>query len=87
MSVADQRDNSMSEYLSIEEIYARYPDEWVLIDQPQTDPYHKVLGGTVVAHGVERDKVDAKTFDLPIPRHFAVRFTGKPQYGHVRRIA
>jgi len=73
----------MGEYFSTEEIYAKYPDEWVLIDKPRTDQYHRVLGGTVVAHSPDRDEVDARTFDLPIPRHFAVRFTGKRPPGHI----
>jgi hypothetical protein len=73
----------MADILTIEEIYAKYPNEWVLIDQPSTDNYHRVLGGTVVAHSPDRDVIDAKTFELPIPRHFAVRFTGKRQPGHI----
>ncbi|HEY1377723.1 MAG TPA: hypothetical protein VGF55_13065 [Gemmataceae bacterium] len=73
----------MDQYLTIEEIRAKYPDEWVLISQPRTDQYHKVLGGTVVAHSPDRDEVDAKSFELLIPRHFAVRFTGKRQPGHI----
>jgi hypothetical protein len=73
----------MGEVLTIEEIYAKYPDEWVLIDQPQTDRHHRVLSGIVAAHGPDRDQVGAKAFDLPVPRHFAVRFTGKRPPGHI----
>jgi hypothetical protein len=73
----------MGEVLTIEEIYARYPDEWVLIDQPESDEYQRVRRGKVVFHSPDRDAVDAKSLELPVPRHAAVRFTGKPKPGHV----
>jgi hypothetical protein len=73
----------MGEVLTIEEIYAQYPDEWVLIDQPESDEYQRVRRGTVVFHSPDRDAVAAKAMELPIPRHAAVRFTGIRKPGHV----
>ena len=67
----------MAEKLTMAEIAARYPSEWVLIDQPETDQYHHVLGGTVVFHGPDREEVYRQACVLPIPRWFAVRYTGE----------
>jgi hypothetical protein len=74
----------MGELLTIDEIYAKFPNEWVLIDKPETDQNLRITRGTVLFHSPDRDQVNAKAMDLPIPRHLAVRYTGKPQYGHVR---
>ncbi len=73
----------MREEMTIEEIYARFPDEWVLIDQPETDEHQRVRRGHVVFHSPDRDAVDAKSLEMPVPRHAAVRFTGKPKPGHI----
>jgi hypothetical protein len=73
----------MGEVLTIEEIYAKYPDEWVLIDKPETDRNLRVTRRTVIDHGPSRDEVDEKSLELPIPRHAAVRYTGKLKHGHV----
>jgi hypothetical protein len=73
----------MGEVLTIEEIYARYPDEWVLIDQPELDDYKRVRRGQVLFHSPDRDAVSARALELPVPRWAAVRYTGKRQPGHV----
>jgi hypothetical protein len=73
----------VGEVLTIEEIYAKYPDEWVLIDRPEIDEYQRVRRGQVVFHSPDRDAVYAKSLELPVPRSAAVRFTGKPKPGHV----
>ena len=71
----------MDEVLTMEEIEARFPEEWILIDQPETDRYHRVLRGRVVCHGKDRDEVYRKALDLPIPRNIAFHCTKKPTPG------
>jgi len=66
----------MREVLTIEEINARYPDEWVLIDNPQMSRSHKILGGSVAFHSKDRDKAYRAANRLPVRRRFATIFTG-----------
>lgn len=67
----------MSEpYLTMAEISAKYPNEWVLIDRPKTTKYQEVLGGYVAAHGPNREDLDAPLEALPKPFHVAVEYTG-----------
>jgi hypothetical protein len=61
--------------LTIDEIETRYPSEWVLIGDPQTDEYHRLLAGTVLFHSPDRDDVDRKLLELRPPR-FAFRYLG-----------
>lgn len=64
------------EILSEEEIEARYPDQWVLIDVLDFDEAYRVARGVVRAHGLDEDAVHAATELLPIPRKIAIRWTG-----------
>jgi uncharacterized pyridoxal phosphate-containing UPF0001 family protein len=61
--------------LTIEEIEARFPSEWVLIGDPQTDEYQRLLAGTVLFHSLDREEVDRKLLELR-PSRFAYRFLG-----------
>ncbi len=65
----------MSEDLTLSEIEARYPLEWVLIDDVQISPTMELQGGKVLWHSKDRDQVDQKAMELR-PKHFAVRHTG-----------
>ena len=67
----------MGEVLTTEEIFARYPDQWVLVADPETTEYHKVLAGRVVAAGPDREQVYRAAFSLPVPRSIATLFTGQ----------
>jgi hypothetical protein len=61
--------------LTIEEIEARFPKEWVLIGDPQTDERQHLLAGKVLFHGEDRDEVDRKLLELR-PSRFALRYFG-----------
>jgi hypothetical protein len=61
--------------LPIEEIEARFPSEWVLIGDPQTDENQRLLSGAVLFHSPDRDEVDRKLLELRPPR-FAFRYLG-----------
>lgn len=67
----------MGETLTVEEIEGRFPSEWVLIGDPQTDDAQRLLAGTVLFHSPERDEVDRKLLELRPPR-FAFRYAGAP---------
>jgi hypothetical protein len=41
-------------YLTMAEIEAKYPNEWVLISNPKLTRYQEVLGGQVVLHCADR---------------------------------
>ena len=65
----------MPEVLSIEEIASRFEEEWVLLEDPQTDSLLEVRGGRVLWHSRDRDELERKALELR-PRHSAVLFTG-----------
>ena len=65
----------MPEIEPIATIEGRYPSEWVLIGEPQTDAAQKLLGGRILFHSADRDEVDRKLLELR-PTRFAFRYTG-----------
>jgi hypothetical protein len=65
----------MDEVLSIEEIEARYPSEWILIVDPTTNEALEVLRGRVAWHSKDRDEVYRKAIELR-PRRAAHLYTG-----------
>ena len=65
----------MDETLTVEEIEDRFPSEWVLIGDPQTDEAQRLLAGKVLFHSPERDEVDRRLLELR-PSHFAFRYLG-----------
>lgn len=71
----------MNDVLSIEEIEARNPDSWILIDQPEVDSQQRIVRGRVVCASPNRDEVYRKALDLPIPRNIAFRCTKRRQPG------
>jgi hypothetical protein len=64
-----------NERLTFEEIKSRYSPEWVLIGDPETDEYQRVVAGTVLFHSPNREDVYQKAIELR-PRHSAFRFLG-----------
>jgi len=65
----------MDKLLTIAEIEARYPSEWVLLDDLETNEVQQVLAGKVLYHSKDRDEIYDKVMELR-PKHFAVRYTG-----------
>jgi hypothetical protein len=70
-----EREEAMREVLSIEEIQARFAPEWVLIGEPQTDEFQRLVAGEVLFHSADRDEVDRRLLELR-PTHFALRYLG-----------
>jgi hypothetical protein len=44
----------MNEPLAIRQIFARYPDQWVCIEETEWDSIGQPLAGRVIAHGPNR---------------------------------
>jgi hypothetical protein len=70
------------EILTLAEINARYPDEWVLVVDPEVDEHLNVLRGQVAFHSRDRDEVDRKALQLR-PKSSAFIFTGRTPEGMV----
>ncbi len=66
----------MGEVLTMKEIEARFPSEWVLLADPQSDEHLEVLGGTLLFHSKDRDEVHRHAMELPAPGHIAILYTG-----------
>ena len=66
----------MNDVMTVAEMESRFPSEWILIGDPQTDEHLRVLGGKVLCHSKDRDEVYRKAIDLPAPKHFATLYTG-----------
>jgi len=57
------------------EIDAQFPDEWILVADPDSGPDHRVRSGVLVAHSKDRDEVDRIALKVPA-RRFAFWFSG-----------
>ncbi len=65
----------MGEILTIAEIQGKFDSEWVLLDNPSTDEFLDVRGGTVRCHNKDRDEVYRRAIQLR-PKRFAIVYTG-----------
>lgn len=65
----------MADVLTVSEINARFADEWVLLEDPQTNEVSEVLAGKVLHHSKDRDEVYRKAIALR-PARSAILYTG-----------
>ncbi len=65
----------MSESMSLAEIQAQFPSEWVFLEDPETTESLEVKSGKVLWHSKDRDEVYRKARELH-PRHSAILYTG-----------
>jgi hypothetical protein len=65
----------LTDLMTIDEIVAKFPSEWVLIGEPQTDNHQRLLSGRVLFHSPDRDEVDQRLMELR-PSRFAFRYLG-----------
>ena len=65
----------MGEVLSVAEIRARFPWEWVLLEDPESSELPEVKAGKVLWHSKDRDEVYRKARELK-PTHSAILYTG-----------
>ena len=61
--------------MGIREIRRRFPNEWVLLMDPEHDSTLAVTGGTVVGESKDRDEVYRKARHLKLKR-IAILYTG-----------
>jgi hypothetical protein len=67
----------MSERLTMDEIAARYPDEWVFIEDPVSNEWCEVQSGILRFHSKDQSEVDRAALALqPRPRRSAFLYTG-----------
>ena len=65
----------MDEILTREEMEKRYPNEWVMIEDPEVDEHNAVLRGKVISHHPDRLTAYRAVFESNAPS-FASLFTG-----------
>ena len=66
----------MDETLTWAEIEERFPDEWVVIDEPEVTDELEIVRGRVVYHGTDRDEAEALVRRSGL-RYVAVWFMGE----------
>jgi hypothetical protein len=66
----------MEEQMTVEEMREQFRDEWILVEDPQTNEALAVLGGRVLHHGRDRDEV-YRTAVARRPGRSAILFTGE----------
>ena len=66
----------MDEVMTVDEIKACFPAEWILLADPEVDTYQRVVRGRVVCHSKDRDEVDRKAIELRL-RSSAFHYTGE----------
>jgi hypothetical protein len=70
-----RKEAAMSDALPFAQIEMQFPNEWVLIEDPQTNDALEVQSGRVLAHSKDRDELHQQVMTLR-PSRFAVLFTG-----------
>ncbi len=66
----------MGEAITYDEIYRRYPGEWILLGDPDLGPHLEVKSGTLLFHSPDRDSMYQKAKDMK-PKSFAIVCTVK----------
>jgi len=64
------------EILTIEEICSRYPREWVLIADTESDEQWNPIRGEVLAHSPDRDEIDKALIKLENVKSIVIEYTG-----------
>jgi hypothetical protein len=68
---------NMDEILTWAEIEGRFPDEWVVIDDPEVTDDLEIVRGRVVYHGADREAAEA-VVQVRRLASVAVLFVGPP---------
>jgi hypothetical protein len=64
------------EILTAAEIRDRYPREWVLIADPESDDLWNVIRGEVLAHSPEREEIDQALTKFKDIQSISIEYTG-----------
>ncbi|WP_107667401.1 hypothetical protein [Cyanothece sp. BG0011] len=65
-----------TQVMTIDEIRATYPNQWVIIADTESDEDFNVIKGKVLAHSSERDKIDQALMDYAQMPSLAIEYTG-----------
>ncbi|MCX7046608.1 MAG: hypothetical protein NTX50_14120 [Candidatus Sumerlaeota bacterium] len=65
----------MKRICTYHEMQDRFPDEWVLVGNPETDASLQVVSGTLLFHSKNRDELYRKARKLS-PRECAILYFG-----------
>lgn len=68
----------MGEILSLEQIYQQYPDQWVLIVEPELDENLNVIRGYVLAHSPDEDGIYSQLSSRK-GKPVAIEYTGSTE--------
>ena len=69
-------DQAKNEVLTMQAIEERFPDEWVLLVNPEADKTLRIRTAELVFHSKDRDEVERVALQRR-DRHIAILFTGK----------
>ncbi|MBS1912826.1 MAG: hypothetical protein JST22_12630 [Bacteroidetes bacterium] len=58
----------MNTFMTIDEVFANHPDEWILLDELMTEDNLSVLGGVVVGHGGARSALEELAIAMRLER-------------------
>jgi hypothetical protein len=67
-------------YLTWAEIEAKYPGEWVLLDEPTDGPDGRTAGGRLLLHTPDIDEFNRRVVELRTPNMAALRALGPMDY-------
>jgi hypothetical protein len=62
--------------MTIQEIETQFADEWILVQEPETNEALEVTRGNVVCHSKDRDEVYRRAVALR-PKRCAILYTGQ----------
>lgn len=70
--------NAVGPMVTMAEIEARFNQEWVLLQDPETTPGPgEIRSGTLLYHSPNRDELYRKALELR-PKHSAIFYVGEP---------
>jgi len=67
-----------AQIMTRQQIYARYPSQWILVADPISDKDFNLVRGRVIFHSKDRDSMYRAAIKQR-PARFATLFTGKPR--------
>jgi len=75
-------DKPTEEILTITEIRDRYPGEWVLIADPESEDQWNALRGKILAHSPEREEIDKALIAFKHIQSISIEYTGPIPYDY-----
>ncbi|PSF37271.1 hypothetical protein C7H19_11175 [Aphanothece hegewaldii CCALA 016] len=67
---------SEQEVLTISEMRKRYPQEWLLIADTESDDDFNIIKGELLAHSSNREEIDQALLNYSDVKSLAIEYTG-----------